>query len=148
MDKTTNNNLKGGSPVGEPSTKTEKNITQNNNGEQNNADELTKKIQEILAEQLTEFKELKDSSETLIQEKFKIEVEKLLSDSQILDGRFFDFVNADDIELVKTRIENLENLITEKVNESVDSRIGANAWYPGNNSNSEIDTFKKPSYMI
>lgn len=170
------NKKKEGSPVGEPSDNTKDTITdstedntkrnierttENNTKESTedstNDDEITKKIKELLSSELASFKneftstitELQDSSEALKQEKYKMEVEKLLAESKSLDGRFFDFVYSDDIELVKTKIENLENLIEEKSNSKVDERIGASSWTPGSNSNTPgIDTYKKPSYMV
>lgn len=151
---------KEGSPVGDPSEKG-KNTIPNNSGEQNTDDELTKKIKEVLAEQFKDISsqytgaisELQNKTDLLEQEKYKMQVEKLLGDSKILDSRFYDFIYSDDIEFVKTRIENLENLITEKVGEmvqkEVDTRLGQSQWIPGNNSDgSGIDTFKKPSYMV
>lgn len=169
-------NNKEGSPVGEPSNNTkettkdttgeitkqttEDNIIKSTEGNTEDSikdDEITKKIKEILSSELASFKddfkstitELQDSSEALKQEKYKMEVEKLLAESKSLDGRFFDFVYADDIDLVKTKIENLENLIEEKANSKVDERLGASVWIPGNNSDMQgLNTFKKPSYMV
>lgn len=161
-------NNKEGSPVGEPSdnikdTKTDsteddtKRNIESTTEDNTNDDEITKKIKEILSSELATFKddfkstitELKDSSEALKQEKYKMEVEKLLAESKSLDGRFFDFVYSDDIELVKTKIENLENLIEEKANSKVDERLNSNVWIPGNNSDMQgLNTFKKPSYMV
>lgn len=174
------NKKKEGSPVGEPSDNTKDTITDSTedntkdtieddtkgNAESNtedsaNDDEITKKIKEILSSELASFKgdfqstitELKDSSEALKQEKYKIEIEKLLAESEVLDGRFYDFIYSDDIELVKVKIENLENLISEKIEEVVqkivDERLGASSWTPASNSNTPgIDTYKKPSYML
>ena len=152
---------KEGSPVGEPSKKETEGTTEKETIPQNTDDELTKKIKEILDNQLNSFKdefknnitELQDKTKEIEQEKYKMQVNKLLGDSKILDGRFFDFVYSNDIELVKTRIENLENLINEIVGEmaqnEVNKRLDASAWTPGDNSSMQFEsTFKKPSYMV
>ena len=152
---------KEGSPVGEPSKKETEGTTEKETIPQNTDDELTKKIKEILDNQLNSFKDefknnitdLQDKTKEVEQEKYKMQVNKLLGDSKILDGRFYDFIYSDDIELVKTRIENLENLITEMVGEmaqnEVNKRLDASAWTPGDNSSMQFEsTFKKPSYMV
>ncbi|MBW4862640.1 MAG: hypothetical protein KZY55_13650 [Paeniclostridium sp.] len=152
---------KEGSPVGEPSKKETEGTTEKETIPQNTDDELTKKIKEILAEQFKDISgqytsaitELQDKTKEVEQEKYKMQVNKLLGDSKILDGRFFDFVYSNDIELVKTRIENLENLINEIVGEmaqnEVNKRLDASAWTPGDNSSMQFEsTFKKPSYMV
>ena len=152
---------KEGSPVGEPSKKATEGTTEKETIPQNTDDELTKKIKEILDNQLNSFKdefknnitELQDKTKEIEREKYKMQVNKLLGDSKILDGRFYDFVYSDDIELVKTKIENLENLINEMVGEmaqnEVNKRLDASAWTPGDNSSMQFEsTFKKPSYMV
>lgn len=156
-----------GSQRGEPSNKTEntpqKDTTSRNNEEQNldSDNELTKKIKNILDKQFKDIEnkytsaitELQDKTKEVEQEKYKIQLEKLLGDSKILDGRYYDFVYSNDIELVKTKIKNLENLINEKVREmaqkEVDKRLGASVWIPGNNSDTPgIDNFSKQPYML
>ena len=152
---------KEGSPVGEPSKKETEGTTEKETIPQNTDDELTKKIKEILDNQLNSFKdefknnitELQDKTKEIEQEKYKMQVNKLLGDSKILDGRFFDFVYSNDIELVKTKIKNLENLINEMVGKmaqnEVNKRLDASAWTPGDNSGMQFEsTFKKPSYMV
>ena len=150
------NQNNGGSPAGgDPSNQA------NNEENNNNENSLDKQISDIINKKLLEFQNqiagtittLQENAKTLGDKNQKLEIEKLLTESEILDGRFFDFIYSDDMELVKSKIENLENLITQVLNERVNllvkDRLGESSWIPGNNSNySSVDTFKKPFYMI
>ncbi|EIF2088266.1 hypothetical protein C4D24_12630 [Clostridium perfringens] len=150
------NQNNGGSPAGgDPSNQA------NNEENNNNENSLDKQISDIINKKLLEFQNqiagtittLQENAKTLGDKNQKLEIEKLLTESEILDGRFFDFIYSDDMELVKSKIENLENLITQVLNERVNllvkDRLGESSWIPGNNSNySSVDTFKKPSYML
>ncbi|MDM0981889.1 hypothetical protein QTJ06_14085 [Clostridium perfringens] len=143
-------NIKEGSPViGEPSLK-DKNITQIEGeenppaeGEEENTFSINTEIQKIIENELSKFKsefnstmeEYKNNSESLAKEKHKLEVEKLLNDNRILDGRYYDFVFDEDIELVKLKIERLEGLMEEGATRLVDIRLGQASWIPGNDSN-------------
>ncbi|MDU7109485.1 MAG: hypothetical protein E6303_01525 [Clostridium perfringens] len=147
-------NIKEGSPViGEPSPKDENipPIEGEENppaeGEEENTFSINTEIQKLIENELSKFKsqfastieEYKNNSKSLAEEKHKLEIEKLLTESEILDGRSYDFIYSDDIELVKSKIENLENLINESINERVDliinQRLRESSWIPGNNSN-------------
>lgn len=112
-------------------------------GEENTPNNINKEIQNYiqmelskLTDQLTNtVEEYKNNSKALEDEKYKLEVEKLLNESKILDGRFFDFVFDEDIEIVKLKIERLEGLIEEEANRLVEIRLRASSWVPGNHSN-------------
>lgn len=150
------NQNNGGSPAGgDPSNQA------NNEENNNNENSLDKQISDIINQKLLEFQNqiagtitsLQENAKTLGDKNQKLEIEKLLTESEILDGRWYDFVYSNDIELVKSKIEELENLINQVLNERVDlivnDRLGQSSWIPGNNSNySSVDTFKKPSYML
>lgn len=150
------NQNNGGSPAGgDPSNQA------NNEENNNNENSLDKQISDIINQKLLEFQNqiagtitsLQENAKTLADKNQKLEIEKLLTESEILDGRWYDFVYSNDIELVKSKIEELENLINQVLNERVDlivnDRLGQSSWIPGNNSNySSVDTFKKPSYML
>ena len=152
------NQNNGGSPAGgEPSNQEPLSNKENNNNENS----LDKQISDIINQKLAEFQNqiagtitsLQKNAKTLGEQKQKLEIEKLLTESKILDGRFYDFIYYDDMELVKSKSEDLENLISQILNERVDlvvnERLGQSSWIPGNNSNySNTDTFKKPSYML
>ncbi|EOU1808406.1 hypothetical protein [Clostridium perfringens] len=152
------NQNNGGSPAGgEPSNQEPLSNKENNNNENS----LDKQISDIINQKLFEFQNkiagtitsLQENAKTLGEQKQKLEIEKLLTESEILDGRFYDFIYSDDMELVKSKAEELENLISQILNERVDlvvnERLGQSSWIPGNNSNySSVDTFKKPSYML
>lgn len=150
------NQNNGGSPaIGDPSNQ------EPLSNEENNNSSLDKQISDIINQKLAEFQNqiagtitsLQENAKTLGEQKQKLEIEKLLTESEILDGRFYDFIYSDDMELVKSKAEELENLISQILNERVDlvvnERLGQSSWIPGNNSNySNTDTFKKPSYML
>ena len=150
------NQNNGGSPAGgDPSNQA------NNEENNNNENSLDKQISDIINQKLLEFQNqiagtitsLQENAKILGDKNQKLEIEKLLTESEILDGRWYDFVYSNDIELVKSKIEELENLINQVLNERVDlivnDRLGQSSWIPGNNSNySNTDTFKKPSYML
>ena len=152
------NQNNGGSPViGEPSNQEPLSSEEKNNNENS----LDKQISDIINQKLAEFQNkivgtitsLQENAQTLVDKNQRLEIEKLLTESEILDGRFYDFVYSTDLELVKSKIEELENLINQALNERVNltvaERLGQSSWIPGNNSNnSTIDTFKKPSYMV
>lgn len=152
------NQNNGGSPaIGEPSNQEPLSNEENNNNENS----LDKQISDIINQKLAEFQNqiagtitsLQENAKTLGDKNQRLEIEKLLTESKILDGRFYDFIYSDDMELVKSKAEDLENLISQILNERVDlvvnERLGQSSWIPGNNSNfSSVDTFKKPSYML
>ena len=152
------NQNNGGSPAGGDPSNQEQNQV---NNEENNNSSLDKQISDIINQKLAEFQNqiagtitsLQENAKTLGDKNQRLEIEKLLTESEILDGRWYDFVYSNDIELVKSKIEELENLINQVLNERVDlivnDRLGQSSWIPGNNSNySSVDTFKKPSYML
>lgn len=152
------NQNNGGSPAGGEHSNQEPLSNKENN---NNENSLDKQISDIINQKLFEFQNkiagtitsLQENAKTLGEQKQKLEIEKLLTESEILDGRFYDFIYSDDMELVKSKAEELENLISQILNERVDlvvnERLGQSSWIPGNNSNySSVDTFKKPSYML
>ncbi|HHL2067838.1 TPA: hypothetical protein ACQ3W1_003102 [Clostridium perfringens] len=152
-----NQNNGGSQAGGDPSNQEQNQV----NNEENNNSSLDKQISDIINQKLLEFQNqiagtitsLQENAKTLGDKNQRLEIEKLLTESEILDGRFYDFIYSDDMELVKSKIENLENLITQVLNERVDllvkDRLGESSWIPGNNSNySSVDTFKKPSYML
>ncbi len=100
-------NIKEGSPViGEPSPKDENipPIEGEENppaeGEEENTFSINTEIQKLIENELSKFKsefnstmeEYKNNSESLAKEKHKLEVEKLLNDNRILDGRYYDFL--------------------------------------------------------
>lgn len=143
----------------EEQIQTLQNDEENNN--ENNENLLNKQIADIINQKLVEFQSqitgtitsLQENAKTLGDKNKKLEIEKLLSESKILDGRFYDFVYADNLDLVKSKIEELENLINqiliERVDLIVNERLGQSSWIPGSNSNfSSSNNFKKPAYMV
>ena len=152
-----NQNNGGSQVIGDPSNQEPLSNEENNNNENS----LDKQISDIINQKLAEFQNqiagtitsLQENAKILGEQKQKLEIEKLLTESEILDGRFYDFIYSNDMELVKSKAEELENLISQILNERVDlvvnERLGQSSWIPGNNSNfSSVDTFKKPSYML
>ena len=98
--------------------------------------EMTGTIESLKVEN----KELKDN-------KYKLEVNKLLLESKSLDTGFFDFVFNEDIEVVKSNIETLESLLTVKVDKLVNERLN-NGYKPPKDENNLVNHFKKPKYMV
>lgn len=150
----------GGTPPIDPGATPGENNNSDDNKNSNNSDDIKNLIAEMITSQIADLKEtlnnsvneFKENSSKLEAEKQEFEVQKLLEKSNILDGRFYDFINSKDLEVAETKVKNLEKLVQDKINEEVENqvnaRLNANTWIPGQDSNLKGNSYKKPSYII